>query len=297
MPKIEKNSNELQGKRRRRLRGPRFRNLLPIQELRLGRRTKRPSKEKVPRKRRERKRFTNKQKPILHLFLLNAHWRRSRYKLDKDKRRLSGHIFAFKSYYGLEDSFIKRTVQSKISKPNRTVELFNSFESRLDVTLVRLGWAPNLVTARDWSTKGKVVVHRDFGSLKNYPLPANPGTVLVPGDRIRTHGREEISFNMRCRYKKVRWRAATRSLYPTKKPRGFDRKAFSRYKWSKRYRPWSRFMRYFLYHPPSFIVNYNLLSAVYRPTPTTMPIAMRYPSHFGGGFFFWQELFDAYRRR
>lgn len=73
MPKIDKNSNELQGKRRRRLRGPRFRNLLPIQELRLGRRTKRPSKEKVPRKRRERKRFTNKQKPILHLFLLNAH--------------------------------------------------------------------------------------------------------------------------------------------------------------------------------------------------------------------------------
>ena len=91
------------------------------------------------RRRKPRRRFTLKERPLLNLFLLHAPWRRERYRLRTNSARLYSHAQAFCMYYGVKEGPCVRMVQNIKRQPARVKLLFERFERRIDVTLVRLG--------------------------------------------------------------------------------------------------------------------------------------------------------------
>jgi len=109
---------------------------------------------------------------------------------------------------------------------------------------------------------------------------------LMPGDRLKVIKKSVVSRSIRRRYSRTHWRLKSRILVSCPKPRGFNPRVYHRYRRRKRSLAWTRFLRYFLHHPPSFIVNYNSLTACFRPSRTLTEPTVRYPRYLGRSFFF-----------
>jgi ribosomal protein S4 len=236
------------------------------------------------RDRRQRKRSqfynTKKQEPLLLLTRLHAPWRQARYKLKANKLRLFNHLKAFQLYYQVRKKPCKRLVRSLKNKKTRLGKFIRQFETRLDVVLYRLGWAPDLKTARRWVLSEWVSV--------NAVVKKNPAYVLNHNDKISLC-RKKVAYVgnlIRNRHRRLFWRVKTRRSTQWTKPRGFDRYRFRTYKKSKRRQAWSKFFLYFANYPQSFTVNYNTLTAIYKPDPKFLPSSSRYPRYFGPKFFF-----------
>jgi len=106
---------------------------------------------KKPRWRKWKKYYTTKKLyPFFFLTRLHATWRNTRYKLKTNKLRLFTHLKAFQMYYRVRKKPCKRLVRSLKNKRTRLGKLIRQFETRLDVVLFRLGWAPDVRTARLW---------------------------------------------------------------------------------------------------------------------------------------------------
>jgi hypothetical protein len=112
--------------------------------------------------------------------------------------------------------------------------LFKKFEYRVDTTLVRLGWAPDIRRARDWVNSGAIAVKGDFvGS--SYKTPILPDHILRSGERIFVLKKGLIARHIRSECYKRAWRTSARTLAPAlKRPRGFNPRLFRKYKQHKR---------------------------------------------------------------
>lgn len=174
----------------------------------------------------------------------------------------------------------KRLVRSLKNKRTRLGKLIRQFETRLDVVLYRLGWAPDLKTARLWVLNEWVTV--------NTVVKQNPGYVLNHNDKISL-SRKKVAYVghlITNKHRRLFWRIKTRTVVYWTKPRGFNRYQFRNYKRSKRRQAWSKFFLYFVHYPEGFTVNYNTLTAIYKPDPKYLPTFSRYPRYFGPNFFF-----------
>ena len=153
------------------------------------------------RRRRPRKRFTLKQRPLLRLFLLNAPWRRSRYRLKGTNARLSSHFQAFCMCYGIKEKPSLRLIRNVKRQPGRVRVLFEKFERRLDVMLVRLGWSFCFKSAR------KLLVSAEIGiskRAKSKPSVVTDETYCLSfGDRLCALSKQGIYNYITNRFKTV----------------------------------------------------------------------------------------------
>ena len=252
-------------------------------------------KGKIRRRRIKRKRYTLKQKPLLRQFLLFAPWRRRKYWLRREAGRIQTHLSAFCMYYRKvtnrqrpEYSCV-RLIKKLRHKPRRVHGLFKKFEYRVDTTLVRLGWAPDIRRARDWVNSGAIAVKGDFvGS--SYKTPILPDHILRSGERIFVLKKGLIARHIRSECYKRAWRTSARTLAPAlKRPRGFNPRLFRKYKQHKRRFLWSRFFQLFFNHPSAFTVNYNSLVAIFRPNQDIPLRGVRYPRLLGPSLIFWED--------
>jgi len=191
-------------------------------------------------------------------------------------------------YYRVRKKPCKRLVRSLKNKRTRLGKLIRQFETRLDVVLFRLGWAPDLRTARLW-------VLDEWVSI-NSVIKKNPGYTLNPNDNISLSTKKVayVGYLLNNRHRRIYWRVRTRTVGYFTKPRGFDKYRFRNYKKGKRRQAWSKFFLYFAHYPQGFTVNYNTLTAIYKPGPKFLPTFSRYPQFFGPKYFFWQELFPSF---
>lgn len=249
-------------------------------------------KRRVRRPRKPRRRYTLKQRPLLKLFLLNAPWRRSRYRLRDTSARLYSHALAFRMYYRVKEGPCTKVVQKVKRQPMRVRSLFEKFERRLDVVLVRLGWAADFRGARSLISCGGIEVSSGYG--KGSGQKGSEDYLLRPGDWLHVSARARVTNFIKQRLKKVAWRLKTRCLVPSpKRPKGYNQRLFRKYIKGKRRFPWLRYARFFYYHPLHFETNYNTLVAVYRPGFRLKPYTSRYPLILGPNLEFWKDMLRA----
>lgn len=235
--------------------------------------------------------FTKKQNPILRLWLQHRTWGFKRYhRLSENHIRVAKHIKAFQMYYRVKERPCKRLVRNLKNRSARVGRLMKAYELRLDVTLYRLGWVDSIRAARTWIAKKHVLVNGIKVTDEAY--------MLMHSDKLQLQGvKHAVNKIIRKKQHHRYWRFFVRLTNYDTRPRGFNRKRFNLYKKRKRFKPWSRYLYYFLSHPNDFLVNYNTLTAIYKPNPKTVLSRRNLPIWFGPGSYFWQELFPAFLDR
>ena len=73
---------------------------------------------------------------------------REKYRLKREKQRLSRHFKAFQNYYQIKEKPCLRLIRGLTKKHNRLGKLIRKCETRLDVGICRLGWCSNIKVAR-----------------------------------------------------------------------------------------------------------------------------------------------------
>jgi len=246
---------------------------------------KQPPHRREERKRRKLALYSKKQAPLEKTWELHNPWRAARYKLSDEGIRLFTHSKAFSMYYQVRDKKVRRACKKYRKRLHRVHLLYKRFEYTIEVVLVRLGWAKNISQAREWVKRGRILINDKVERKISY--------TLQKGDKLTVQNKIEVATLIKSRYNQVHWRMQSRAIQPLRKGRGDEGRKYNDF---KRKLPWARYLRYFLYHNPEFICNYNTLTAIYRPINTTERAhGVRYPRHFGPGLFFWREVYNFYR--
>jgi ribosomal protein S4 len=138
-------------------------------------------------------------------------------------------------YYGVKEKPTLRLVRDiKIKRRQSRVRiLFEKFERRLDVILVRLGWVKGLKKARKLILSGGIGISKSKDS--QLLIITDSSFCLSPGDRLYILDKGFIYRHIKIRMRKVAWRIQSRCLIPSPPhPRKFDPKRFRKYVKGKR---------------------------------------------------------------
>lgn len=104
-------------------------------------------------------------------------------------------------YYGVKEKPSARLVNSIKRQPGRVRLLFEKFERRLDVMLVRLGWSFSFKSARKLVNSDKIGISKRAG---NKPKIVSQETYcLASGDRLSALEKPGIYNYITTRFKKV----------------------------------------------------------------------------------------------
>jgi ribosomal protein S4 len=123
------------------------------------------------------------------------------FRLKREKARLISHAQAFLMYYKIKEKLTIQTIKKLKRKPSRIRLIFEKFEHRLDILLIRLQWVPDLRTARAFISHGCVVVSKSIKG--NCSIITDSSYCLIPGDclHILKCGRPYVFYKIKIKNK------------------------------------------------------------------------------------------------